>query len=113
MPKLRLKISMSLEGGTTFYFVTAGIFAALELARNAAAGKDVSLGGGASTARQYFLAGLVDEITLSLMPTLLGSGERLFEGVGDDMRGLELVGTVAAPGVAHLSGPRSTWWRAC
>jgi dihydrofolate reductase len=93
---------LALEGGTTFTFVTDGIEAALDRARRAAAGKDVSLAGGASAARQYLVAGLVDEMEISLVPTLLGSGERLLEGVGDDLRGLELVRTVAAPQVTHL-----------
>jgi dihydrofolate reductase len=92
---------LELAGGTTFTFVTDGIEAALEQARRAA-GKDVSLSGGASAARQYLAAGLVDEMEISLVPTLLGSGERLFDGVGDDLHGLELVRTVAAPGVTHL-----------
>jgi dihydrofolate reductase len=93
---------LELEGGTTFMFVTDGIEAALEQARRAAAGSDVSLAGGARAAQQYLVAGLVDAMDISLVPTLLGSGERLFEGVGDDLHGLELVGTVAAPGVTHL-----------
>ncbi len=93
---------LQLEGGTTFTFVTEGIAAALEQARHAAAGKDVTLGGGASAARQYLAAGLVDEMVISIAPTLLGSGERLFDGIGDDLHGLELVRTIAAPQVAHL-----------
>ncbi len=95
-PPLRLK------GGTTFTFVTEGIGPALEQARRAAGSKDVSLAGGAKAAQQYLAAGLVDEMEINLVPTLLGSGERLFEGVGDDLHGLELVRTVAAPGVTHL-----------
>jgi len=91
-----------LEGGTTFTFVTNGIESALEQARRAAGGKDVSLGGGARAAQQYLSVGLVDEMEISLVPTLLGSGERLFDGVGDDLHGLELVRTVAAPQVVHL-----------
>jgi dihydrofolate reductase len=90
-----------LEGGTTFTFVTEGIEAALEQAQRAARGKDVSLAGGASAAQQYLVAGLVDEMEINLVPTLLGSGERLFEGV-DDLHGLEHVRTVAAPKVTHL-----------
>jgi dihydrofolate reductase len=62
----------------------------------------VTLGGGARTAQQYLAAGLVDEMEISLVPILLGGGERLFEGLGDDLHGLELVRTVAAPGVTHL-----------
>ena len=95
-----------LEGGTTFTFVTDGIEAALEQARRAAGGKDVSLGGGASAAQQYLAAGLVDEMEISLVPTLLGSGERLFDGLGDNLHGLELVRTVAAPKVTHLKFAR-------
>jgi dihydrofolate reductase len=95
-----------LEGGTTFTFVTEGPEAALQQARRAARGKDVALAGGASVARQYLIAGLVDEMEISLVPTLLGSGERLFEGVGDDLHGLELVRTVAAPKVTHIKYAR-------
>jgi dihydrofolate reductase len=91
-----------LEGGTTFTFVTNGIEAALEQARRAADGKDVSLAGGAKAAQEYLAASLVDEMEISLIPTLLGSGERLFDGVGNDLHGLELVRTVAAPEVTHL-----------
>src|SRR5262245_13308863 len=93
---------LALEGGTTFTFVTGGIETALELARRAAGGKDVSLAGGAKAAQQYLAAGLVDEMELNVVPTLLGSGERLFDRVGDDLHGLELVRTVATPQVTHL-----------
>jgi len=98
---------LELEGGTTFTFVTDGVEAALEQARRAAGGQDVSLAGGANAARQYLAAGLVDEMEINLAPTLLGSGERLFDGVGDDLHGLELVRTVAAPKVTHLKFARS------
>ena len=91
-----------LDGGTTFTFVTNGIEAALEQARRAAGGKDVSLAGGAKAAQQYLAAGLVDEMEISLAPTLLGSGERLFETIGDDLHGLELVRTIVAPQATHL-----------
>ncbi len=94
------------EGGTTFTFVTDGIESALERARKAANGKDVSLAGGAKAAQQYFAAGLVDEMLISLAPTLLGSGERLFERVGTDLHGLQLVRTTTAPGVTHLQFAR-------
>ncbi|HET6631061.1 MAG TPA: dihydrofolate reductase family protein, partial [Woeseiaceae bacterium] len=82
--------------------VTDGIETALERARRAAGSKDVALAGGAKAARQYLAAGLVDEMQIHLVPTLLGSGERLFEGVGDSLHGLELVRTVATPTVTHL-----------
>jgi dihydrofolate reductase len=96
---------LPLQGGTTFHFVTAGIEAALAEARRAAAGRDVSLGGGASLGRQYLAAGLVDELRIHLVPILLGRGERLFEGL-DDLRGLTLVHTLAAPAVTHLKFAR-------
>ena len=91
-----------MRGGTTFTFVTGGIAAALSQARQAANGLDVSLAGGASAAAQYLAADLVDEMEISLVPILLGAGERLFQGVGDDLHGLALVRVVPAPGVTHL-----------
>ena len=96
---------LTLEGGNTFTFVTDGIRAALDQARRAARGKDVSLAGGASAAQQYLNAGLVDEMEIHLAPTLLGAGERLFEGVRD-LSGLRPVRTVAAPDVTHLKFAR-------
>jgi dihydrofolate reductase len=97
---------LELEGGTTFTFVTSGIEAALELARCAAGGKDVSLAGGANAAQQYLAAGLVDEMEINLVPTLLGSGERLFDGVGDSLHRFHLVRTVATLQVTHLKFAR-------
>lgn len=97
---------LAMEGGTTFTFVTEGIRHALDLARAAAGGKDIALGGGAATAQQFLTAGLVDEMVISLVPVLLGSGERLFHGVGSDLHGLELVRTVATPVVTHLKFAR-------
>jgi dihydrofolate reductase len=96
---------LELEGGTTFTFVTGGIAAALQQAWQAANGKDVSLAGGAHAARQYLAAGLVDEMEIHLVPTLLGSGERLFDGV-EDLGGLGLVRTVAVSNVTHLKFAR-------
>jgi dihydrofolate reductase len=95
-----------LERGTTFTFVTDGIESALEQARRVAGGKDVSLAGGAKAAQQYLVPGLVDEMEISLVPILLGSGERLFDHIGDDLHGLELVRTIAAPKVSHLKFSR-------
>ena len=93
---------LEMQGGTTFTFVTGGIQAALDQARKAAAGKDISLAGGAEACAQYLQAGLVDEMQINLAPTLLGSGERLFDGAGDSLHGLKLVRTVATPAVVHL-----------
>jgi dihydrofolate reductase len=90
------------QGGTTFHFVTDGIESALEHARQAAAGKDVRLGGGADVAGQYLKAGLIDELQLNLVPVLLGGGERLFDGLSGDDVALELDRVVDAPGVTHL-----------
>jgi dihydrofolate reductase len=97
---------LRLEGGTTFTFVPEGAEAALDRARKAAGGRDVSLAGGANAARQYLAADLVDEMEINLVPVLLGAGERLFDGLGDDLHGLELVRTVAAPTVTHLKFAR-------
>ena len=97
---------VTMEGNTTFTFVTDGIDSALAQAKHAAGARDVALGGGAHAARQYLAARLVDEMEISLVPTLLGRGERLFDGVGDDLYGLELVRTVAAPDVTHLKFAR-------
>ena len=70
-----------MEGGTTFHFVTEGIHVALERAREAANGKDVRIGGGASTIRQYLQARLIDELHIAISPVLLGAGERIFDGI--------------------------------
>jgi dihydrofolate reductase len=86
---------------TTFTFVTDGIHAALERAREAARDKDVFIGGGARTINEYLAAGLVDEVELHVVPILLGGGARLFEGVGPEVK-LEPIRVVEAPGVSHL-----------
>jgi dihydrofolate reductase len=88
-----------MEGGTVFHFVTEGIEAALGQARAVARGKDVRIGGGVATIRQYLKAGLIDEMHLAISPTLLGQGEPLFDGI--DLTGLgysvkEQVSTEAA-----------------
>jgi dihydrofolate reductase len=78
--------SLEMEGGTVFHFVTDGIEAALDQAQAVAQGKDVRIGGGAATIRQYLRAGLLDEMHLAISPVLLGQGESLFEGI--DLPGL-------------------------
>ena len=75
------RASIAMEGGTTFHFVTGGTREALKLATEAAGGKDVRVGGGASTIRQYLREKLVDEMHLAISPVLLGSGESLFAGL--------------------------------
>jgi dihydrofolate reductase len=96
---------LEMEGGTVFTFVTDGIEQAYDLARRAAKGKDVALAGGANISQQYLNAGLVDEMQLHVVPILLGSGARLFDGVRD-LHGLRLMKTVAAPNVTHLKFSR-------
>jgi dihydrofolate reductase len=89
------------DGGRhAFFFVTDGIESALEQAKQAADGRDVLLGGGASVVQQYLAAGLVDEFELHLVPVLLGDGERLLENVGDLK--VEQLRAVEAPGVTHI-----------
>lgn len=99
--------SLVCAGGTTFTFVTDGIHSALDQARAAAAGRDVSLAGGAQAGRQYLDADLVDEMDIALVPIFLGDGERLFEGLGAGNPPLTHVATVAAPGVTHLTFERA------
>jgi dihydrofolate reductase len=91
---------LEMEGNTTFVFVTDGIESALQQALAAADGRDVTIGGGADTVRQYLAAGLVDEFELAVAPILLGDGPRLFDGVGD-LR-LEQVRVIEGQGVTHL-----------
>jgi dihydrofolate reductase len=95
--------SIELQGGTTFHFVTGGIEAALERATEAAAGRDVSIGGGAETAQQYLRAGLVDELDVHVAPLLLGSGSRLFENLDGAHAGFECVRLGSSPAAAHFS----------
>jgi dihydrofolate reductase len=87
---------------TTFHFVTEGIESALEQAKEAAGGKDVSLGGGASAGQQYLAAGLLDELEISVVPLLLGAGARLFDNLGGATVELEQIRAIEAPGVTHL-----------
>jgi dihydrofolate reductase len=92
---------LEMEGGTTFHFVTGGIEEALERARAAAGERPVSIGGGASTIRQYLRAGLVDEMVLHVVPVLLGRGERLFGDLDGEPRGFECVELVSSAAVTH------------
>jgi dihydrofolate reductase len=94
---------ITMKGGTVFHFVTGGIRAALEQAKDAAAGRDVRLGGGVSTIRQYLQAGLIDDLTLAIAPVLLGKGEHLLGGL--DLRALGYECADHLPGVraaAHV-----------
>lgn len=94
--------SITMEGGTTFHFVTDGIYAALKRATEAAEGKDVRLGGGVATIRQYLTAGLLDEIHLAISPVLLGSGEHLLAGIDAVKLGYECTEHVPTSQATHI-----------
>jgi dihydrofolate reductase len=93
---------LTMQGGTTFHFVTAGIHAALELARDAAGDKDVRLGGGVATLREYLLAGLIDELHLAIAPVLLGSGESLFADLDLVKLGYRCTQSVPTQNATHV-----------
>jgi dihydrofolate reductase len=93
---------LEMKGGTTFHFVTDGIHSALEQARKAAGGKDVRIGGGVSTVRQYLTARLVDEMHLALSPVLMGAGEHLWHGLDLNTLGYECHKTVAGENATHV-----------
>lgn len=93
---------LKMKGGTEFRFVTEGIHAALEQAKAAAGGKDVRLGGGVSTVRQYLKAGLIDDLHLAMRPVLLGSGENLLHGIDTHALGYECAKSVAGERATHV-----------
>jgi dihydrofolate reductase len=93
---------ITMQGGTTFHFVSDGIEAALEQALAAADGDDVRIGGGVSTIQQYLRAGLIDELHLAITPILLGDGERLFDHLDGGPESYECVELVASPSVVHV-----------
>jgi dihydrofolate reductase len=94
--------ALVMKGGTTFHFVTEGIQAALDRAREAANGKDVRLGGGVETVQEYMRAGLIDEMHLAIAPVLLGAGEQLFAGVDAAKLGFRCTEHVAGEGAMHV-----------
>lgn len=91
-----------MEGGTTFYFITDGIDSALAKAKAAANGKDIRIGGGASTIRQYLQAGHIDEMHLAVSPIMLGSGENLFAGIDLPKLGFTDIKTTHGTGATHV-----------
>lgn len=93
---------LEMEGGTTFYFVTDGIHAALEQAKEAASGRDIRIGGGTATIRQYLQAGLIDEMHLAITPVLLGAGEPLFQGIDLASLGYQVSEHATSPHAMHV-----------
>lgn len=93
---------LEMDGGTTFFFVTDGSRAALERAEDAAGSKDVRLGGGVATIRQYLEAGLVDQMHLAIVPTVIGAGEPLLAGIDLPALGYRVAEQVAGSRVTHV-----------
>jgi dihydrofolate reductase len=91
-----------MKGGTTFHFVTDGIGAALERARAVAGDRDVKIGGGVSTVRQYLQAGLVDELHFAISPVVLGRGEAMFAGLDLPALGFTVTGHEATGLATHV-----------
>jgi dihydrofolate reductase len=94
---------LEMQGGTTFHFVTDGIESALDQARKAAGERDISIGGGAQAIQQYLAAGLLEELEISIVPLLLGGGERLLDNLGDAEIELEQLRIVEGVGVTHIT----------
>ena len=93
---------LSMEGGTTFHFVTDGPESALKKAKDAAPGKDVRIGGGVSTIRQYLMAGQIDEMHLAISPIVLGEGEQFFSGIHLPNLGFKPIRTAVGEGAMHV-----------
>jgi dihydrofolate reductase len=98
---------ITMEGGTTFHFVTRGIEAALQQARAAAGARDIRIGGGVNTIRQYLQAKLVDELHIAISPVMLGAGEHLFAGLDMPRLGYACTEHVASPNATHFVLSRS------
>jgi dihydrofolate reductase len=96
-----------MDGGNTFYFVTGGIHEALEKARAAAGDKDIRIGGGANTIRQYLQAGLIDEMEYAVAPVMLGKGESLYEGLDLPALGYAVTGKTFGENAMHVMLRRS------
>lgn len=96
------RASFKMKGGTTFHFVTGGIESALEEAKKVANGKDIRIGGGVSTVRQFLQAGYIDEMQLTYSPVFLGSGECLFSGIDIPSLGFNQVEKVNGENATHI-----------
>jgi dihydrofolate reductase len=93
---------ITMKGGTTFHFITGGIESALEAAKKAANGKDIRIGGGVSTIRQFLEAGYIDEMQLTFAPVLLGSGEHLFSGLDLSALGFNQIQKINGEKATHI-----------
>jgi dihydrofolate reductase len=93
---------LAMEGGTTFYFVTGGIHEALRHARETAGEKDIKIGGGVLTVRQYLQAGLIDSLQFAFAPVVLGRGEALFPGIDLPALGFSITEKEATPYAIHV-----------
>lgn len=93
---------VEMKGGTVFHFVTDGIESAIEKAREAAAGKDIRIGGGVSTIRQFLQAGHIDEIHFAISPIFLGSGDNLFAGIDMSTLGFNKIQRIIGEGATHF-----------
>jgi dihydrofolate reductase len=93
---------ITMEGGTTFHFVTEGIEAALDLAKSAAGACDVKIGGGVATVRQYLEAGVIDELQLAISPVVFGRGEVLFPGIDLSSFGYRVTEYAASERAMHV-----------
>ena len=101
------RASVPMRGGTVFHFVTDGVQAALDRARDAAGERDIRVGGGVSTIRQFLAAGLIDEMHLALTPAQLGRGEPLLAGFDLPALGLQVVEQAASDRAMHVVLARS------
>lgn len=93
---------LKMEGDTTFYFITDGIESALQQAKSAAGGKDVRIGGGVATIRQYLKIGAIDEMHLAVAPVVLGAGENFFQGLNLAEMGFSVTSYTPTPDAAHI-----------
>ena len=91
-----------MKGGTTFYFITDGIESALNKAKEVSDGKDIRIGGGVSTVRQFLQAGYIDEMHLAISPVFLGSGEHLFNGVDLPKLGFNQIEKINGEKATHI-----------
>jgi dihydrofolate reductase len=101
------RASLAMEGGTTFHFVTDGIHTALQRATAAAGDRDIRLGGGVATIRQYLREGLIAEMHLAISPVLLGSGEHLLADIDLPKLGYRCAEHIPTPGATHVVLKRS------